>query len=46
VALEMPSSPITDMLGVRALVADRCAAGALLLGPPQTGALPGRPANW
>jgi len=42
VALEMPSSPITDMLGlgVRALVADRCAAGALLLGPLQTGPLP------
>ncbi|HHS94011.1 MAG TPA: hypothetical protein ENK63_01520 [Rhodobacterales bacterium] len=42
VALEMPSSPITDMpgLGVRALVADRCAAGALLLGPEQGGPLP------
>lgn len=34
VCLEMPSSPITNLLeaGVAALVADRCAAGALLLG--------------
>jgi 2-keto-4-pentenoate hydratase len=34
VCLEMPSSPITNLLeaGVNALVADRCAAGALLLG--------------
>lgn len=42
VALEMPSSPIANLLecGVRALVADRCAAGVLLLGPVSTGALP------
>ncbi|SEA65164.1 hypothetical protein [Rubrimonas cliftonensis] len=35
VALEMPSSPVADLpsVGVAALVADRCAAGALLLGP-------------
>jgi len=34
VCLEMPSSPITNLpeAGVAALVADRCAAGALLLG--------------
>lgn len=37
VALEMPSSPITNLVpsGVAALVADRCAAGALLIGPIQ-----------
>lgn len=42
VALEMPASPIEDLvrLGVRALVADRCAAGALILGPVQQGPLP------
>lgn len=35
VALEMPSSPILNLveLGVIALVSDRCAAGALVLGP-------------
>lgn len=35
VALEMPASPIANLVdaGVAALVADRCAAGALLLGP-------------
>lgn len=38
VALEMPACPINNLmdLGVRALVADRCAAGALLLGPIQS----------
>lgn len=42
VALEMPACPISNLLeiGVRALVADRCGAGALLLGPAQAGALP------
>ncbi|NPD21282.1 hypothetical protein [Alterinioella nitratireducens] len=42
VALELPSSPIANLVeaGVRALVADRCAAGALILGPVQEGALP------
>ena len=42
VALEMPSSPIANLLdcGVRALAADRCAAGALLLGPVTVGDLP------
>lgn len=35
VTLEMPASPITNLVqaGVAALVADRCAAGALLIGP-------------
>lgn len=35
ITLEMPSSPISNLVeaGVAALVADRCAAGALLLGP-------------
>jgi 2-keto-4-pentenoate hydratase len=35
VVLELPSSPIVDLAaaGVAALVADRCASGALLLGP-------------
>lgn len=43
VALEMPASPIMGLvdLGVVALVADRCAAGALVLGPAQEGPLPG-----
>lgn len=43
IALEMPASPIRDLvdLGVRALVADRCAAGALLLGPVHEGAFGG-----
>jgi len=38
ICLEMPSSPITNLLeaGVNALVADRCAAGALLLGAEQS----------
>ena len=42
VALEMPACPISNLLemGVRALVADRCGAGALVLGPVQAGALP------
>lgn len=42
VALEMPSSPIRNLpeAGVAALVADRCAAGALVLGPPRTGPVP------
>ena len=42
VALEMPACPISNLLemGVRALVADRCGAGALVLGPAQSGALP------
>lgn len=42
VALELPSSPIANLAeaGVQALVADRCAAGALILGPVQDGALP------
>lgn len=37
VALEMPASPVTNLpgAGVAVLVADRCAAGALLLGPAQ-----------
>ena len=37
-ALELPSSPIENLLecGLRALVADRCAAGALVLGECQT----------
>lgn len=35
VALELPSSPITNLVdaGVNALVADRCASGSLVLGP-------------
>lgn len=35
VALELPSSPILDLgtAGVKALLADRCASGALALGP-------------
>lgn len=35
-SLEMPSSPILNLmeLGIRALLADRCAAGALILGAP------------
>lgn len=35
--LEFPNSPVTNMAetGVRALVADQCAAGLLLLGAPQ-----------
>lgn len=39
ISLEMPSSPIVNLLevGVCALVADRCAAGALLLGPVTEG---------
>lgn len=43
VALEMPASPIAGLvdLGVVALVADRCAAGALVLGQAQEGPLPG-----
>lgn len=43
VALEMPASPIVGLvdLGVVALVADRCAAGSLVLGPLQEGPLPG-----
>jgi 2-keto-4-pentenoate hydratase len=42
IALEMPSSPLQGLpgLGVAALVADRCAAGALLLGPIRQGRLP------
>lgn len=42
VALEMPSSAIANLpgAGVAALVADRCGAGALLLGPVRDGALP------
>jgi 2-keto-4-pentenoate hydratase len=42
IALEMPSSPLQGLpgLGVAALVADRCAAGALLLGPIRHGRLP------
>lgn len=42
VALEMPAAGITGLpqAGVAALVSDRCAAGALLLGPTQTGPLP------
>ena len=38
IAFEMPASPIENLvaLGVNALVADRCAAGALLLGAPQS----------
>lgn len=42
VVLEMPSSPIRNLpgAGVAALVADRCAAGALLLGPVRPGPAP------
>lgn len=42
VALEMPSSPISNLAesGVNALVADRCAAGVLLLGPIRKERLP------
>ena len=42
VALEMPSSPLEGLpgIGVAALVADRCAAGALILGPLQEGPPP------
>ena len=41
-ALEMPATDLTNLsaLGVVALVADRCAAGALLLGPVRSGPLP------
>ena len=48
VALEMPASALTGLpgLGVVALVADRCAAGALLLGPLETGPLPGAGARF
>ena len=48
VALEMPASALTDLvgLGVVALVADRCAAGALVLGPLQTGPVPGTDARF
>ena len=44
VAVEMPASPIEDLVerGVTALVADRCAAGCLVLGAPRPlGELPG-----
>ena len=43
VALEMPASGVANLpgAGVVALVADRCAAGALVLGPVQTGPVPG-----
>jgi 2-keto-4-pentenoate hydratase len=42
VALEMPSSPLEGLpeIGVAALVADRCAAGALVLGPVREGPPP------
>lgn len=42
VALEMPASAIENLpeAGVAVLVADRCGAGALLLGPVHAGALP------
>lgn len=35
VAVELPSSPVTNLLdvGVKVLVADRCGSGALVLGP-------------
>lgn len=48
VALEMPASALTGLvgLGVVALVADRCAAGVLVLGPSQTGPLPGAEARF
>lgn len=36
IAVELPSSPIENLLdlGVKALIADRCAAGALVVGQP------------
>ncbi len=42
VALEMPASSIFNLpqAGVAALIADRCAAGALILGPVRQGRLP------
>lgn len=42
VALEMPASAVANLprAGVAALVADRCGAGALVLGPIHQGALP------
>jgi 2-keto-4-pentenoate hydratase len=42
VALEMPASALTNLpaAGVAALVADRCGAGALLLGPLREAPLP------
>lgn len=48
VALEMPASALAGLqdLGVVALVADRCAAGALVLGPIETGRLPGADARF
>jgi 2-keto-4-pentenoate hydratase len=48
VALEMPASALVDLvgLGVVALVADRCAAGVLVLGPVQYGPLPGPQARF
>lgn len=48
VALEMPSSPLEGLveLGVVALVSDRCATGALLLGPVETGPLPSAEARF
>ena len=48
VALEMPASALVGLvdLGVVALVADRCAAGVLVLGALQTGALPGPEARF
>jgi 2-keto-4-pentenoate hydratase len=38
----MPASPLANLaeLGVVALVADRCAAGCLVLGPTTSGSLP------
>lgn len=48
VALEMPASALAGLpgLGVVALVADRCAAGVLVLGPVQGGPLPGPAARF
>lgn len=42
IALEMPASALLNLpgAGVAALIADRCGAGALLLGPIQTTELP------
>ncbi|KRS16555.1 hypothetical protein [Roseovarius indicus] len=42
VSLEMPASALKNLpaAGVEALVADRCGAGALVLGPTQDGPLP------
>lgn len=42
VALEMPASAVENLpgAGVEALIADRCGAGALLLGPAYDGELP------